>query len=175
MQLSHWVYVKVLMTHRRDWEGDLATPCSIIFGFAYAGSYSFKLLPHLPLDLRIPVFLYAFTFACMIGAATRAGGWAWFGAVWFAASDSILAWNKFVSTVPYNRLAILGTYWLAQALLAFGLSHRLPYASKRRRVRGKTPEEKAKIVEEYYAKKAEREVRCVPCREPKDRAAKKKE
>jgi uncharacterized membrane protein YhhN len=42
------------------------------------------------------------------------------GAVLFVASDSILAWNKFVNHVPHSHLLIMGTYGLAQWGIAMG-------------------------------------------------------
>lgn len=42
------------------------------------------------------------------------------GAALFVASDSILAWNKFVHQLPYNHLLIMGTYGLAQVLIVMG-------------------------------------------------------
>jgi len=42
------------------------------------------------------------------------------GAVLFAASDSLLAWNKFVELLEFGDLAVMGTYGLAQLGIALG-------------------------------------------------------
>ena len=42
------------------------------------------------------------------------------GALLFFASDSFLAWNKFVAPLPYGRLRVIVTYHLGQALIALG-------------------------------------------------------
>lgn len=47
----------------------------------------------------------------------------WFialGAALFVASDSILAWNKFKSPLPYSHIQIMGTYGLAQLFIVLG-------------------------------------------------------
>jgi uncharacterized membrane protein YhhN len=47
----------------------------------------------------------------------------WFitiGAVFFVASDSVLAWNKFVQTLSYSQLSIMLTYGLAQLGIVYG-------------------------------------------------------
>jgi len=42
--------------------------------------------------------------------------------VFFMASDTLLAFNKFNAPVPLSALLILATYWLAQGLIAASLS-----------------------------------------------------
>jgi uncharacterized membrane protein YhhN len=42
------------------------------------------------------------------------------GALFFVASDSILAWNKFVHPLDYSHVLIMGTYGIAQYGIALG-------------------------------------------------------
>lgn len=42
------------------------------------------------------------------------------GALLFFTSDSFLAWNKFVSPLPYGRLRVIVTYHLGQILIVLG-------------------------------------------------------
>ena len=43
-----------------------------------------------------------------------------FGAIFFVASDSLLAINKFIQPLPYSRVLILGTYYIAQECILIG-------------------------------------------------------
>lgn len=77
--------------------------------------------------LIVPVALYTATLCAMMWRATALVGperpWARLvaaGAVIFAASDTMIAVNKFLAPFPLARLAILSTYWLGQVLLATG-------------------------------------------------------
>lgn len=75
-------------------------------------------------DLAVPIVVYASAIAAMAWrAAARVDGSAstWMGlagAVLFLVSDSLIGVNAFVAPIPYDRLAIMGTYWGAQLLLA---------------------------------------------------------
>jgi uncharacterized membrane protein YhhN len=75
-------------------------------------------------DLGLPIVVYAAAISAMAWrAAARVDGSAsaWMGlagAVLFLASDSLIGVNAFVAPIPYDRLAIMGTYWGAQLLLA---------------------------------------------------------
>ena len=48
-----------------------------------------------------------------------------FGAVLFVVSDSVLAWNRFVSPVGLSSLWIISSYGLAQLLIVSGLSKQI--------------------------------------------------
>ncbi|HVF73804.1 MAG TPA: lysoplasmalogenase [Acidimicrobiales bacterium] len=72
-----------------------------------------------------PVVVYMLVITAMACVAATTGDWrAFVGAVVFMASDSMIAWNRFVSPFPYARLAIMSTYHLAQALLVLSLLRR---------------------------------------------------
>lgn len=75
--------------------------------------------------LRGPVVAYMVVITAMACVAAATGdGRALAGAVAFMASDSMIAWNRFVRELPYARLAIMSTYHLAQGLLVLSLLRR---------------------------------------------------
>ena len=98
----------------------------IIFGAFCLGFYLF-LRPHLG-PMKIPVMVYAFVISLMgIMAVNRKGrvntvsfNLIFFGATLFLISDSILAYNKFVSAFNGAGIAIMTTYMLAQYLITIG-------------------------------------------------------
>lgn len=70
-------------------------------------------------DLIVPVMLYLTVIATMCWTAIMTGNvWAVAGGILFIASDSILAWNMFVSDVTYSGPLIMSTYYGAQFLIA---------------------------------------------------------
>jgi uncharacterized membrane protein YhhN len=93
---------------------------------AYAAAMYAYLLPNLSTGLQIPVAVYVFVIALMgaqaIGRAfelkTSSCKWVAIGSLFFMASDSLLAINKFVSPIPLSPLWILGTYFAAQLIIA---------------------------------------------------------
>jgi uncharacterized membrane protein YhhN len=50
--------------------------------------------------------------------------WSMMGSTLFIISDSILAWNKFVSDVSYSGMLIMLTYYTAQFLIANSVGQR---------------------------------------------------
>ncbi|WP_054026288.1 lysoplasmalogenase [Bacillus sp. FJAT-28004] len=69
--------------------------------------------------LWIPVVVYITVIGVMCFTAIMSRNtFAVVGAILFVASDSILAWNKFVADVPYSSLLIMSTYFSAQLLIA---------------------------------------------------------
>ena len=73
-------------------------------------------------ELTGPVVAYmgviSLMVACAIGVGRPAGV---VGAVLFYASDSCIAWNRFVRELPHGRLVIMSTYHLAQVGLVLSL------------------------------------------------------
>jgi alkenylglycerophosphocholine hydrolase len=58
----------------------------------------------------------------MVAAAVGAGSrWGILGAVLFLASDSVLAWDKFVRPLAHGHLVVMITYHLAQTALVVSL------------------------------------------------------
>ncbi len=99
---------------------------------AYGAAMYAYLLPHLGAGLQIPVAVYIFFIALMgaqaIGRAvelkTTSSKWVAVGSLFFMASDSLLAINKFVSPIPISALWILGTYFAAQLVISrYSLDH----------------------------------------------------
>jgi uncharacterized membrane protein YhhN len=91
-----------------------------------------------PAGLRAPVVAYVVCLASMAAQAAAwwlkspaepAARWAAVGGVFFMASDSLLAINKFATPLPLSALLILATYWLAQWCIASTLKPAAPAAS----------------------------------------------
>jgi uncharacterized membrane protein YhhN len=73
--------------------------------------------------MRVPVVVYAAVICTMMwrAAATAGlpGGWtALAGAVLFAASDTLIAFDRFLRPLPQARYAIMALYWAGQLLIA---------------------------------------------------------
>lgn len=69
--------------------------------------------------LIAPVLAYILVISLMLWSSVLTGNrWAMAGSLLFVASDSILAWNKFISDVPYSNELIMSTYYAAQFLIA---------------------------------------------------------
>lgn len=84
--------------------------------------------------MKVPVTLYTTAICAMMWRASalvsRERPWATAvlaGAIVFAASDTMIAVNKFHAPFPAARVLILSTYWLAQALVAGGAVARSRY------------------------------------------------
>ncbi len=80
-------------------------------------------------DLLIPVIIYVSAILLMAITAFRRKKMVssqsfklvFIGALFFIASDSILAINKFLSAVPYSHILVMGTYATAQFLITKGI------------------------------------------------------
>jgi uncharacterized membrane protein YhhN len=74
-------------------------------------------------DLVIPVSAYVVVISIMVAAALATGvALAAAGAVLFFASDTLIAWNRFVRPTRRGPLAIIVTYHLGQAGLVLSLA-----------------------------------------------------
>jgi uncharacterized membrane protein YhhN len=74
-------------------------------------------------ELIVPVSAYIGVLAVMVAAALATGEpLAAFGAVFFMASDSLIAWNRFVTPMPWAPVTIMVTYHVAQTLLVLSLA-----------------------------------------------------
>ncbi|MGD9327400.1 MAG: lysoplasmalogenase [Cyclobacteriaceae bacterium] len=99
---------------------------------AYAIILWINLYPHLG-DMLLPVTLYTLTILVMVIMAifrdnrtSRLSFYLVFsGAVIFLVSDSMIAINKFMVPVPYERLLVISTYMIAQFLIISGLAEHL--------------------------------------------------
>ncbi|PWK21385.1 putative membrane protein YhhN [Maribacter polysiphoniae] len=125
--LAHVVYT-VLFFRKRN------TPFSNTFWLVlgllafYGGFLFFQIQAGLG-ALKIPVIFYVAVILLMALAAFGRKGkvrqysfnLVFWGALFFIASDSILAINKFLIDVPYSHLLIMGTYATAQYLITQGV------------------------------------------------------
>jgi uncharacterized membrane protein YhhN len=74
--------------------------------------------------LALPVAFYVVAICAMMWrAAARVGGrpgavWGLAGAVSFGLSDSLIAWDRFLTTIPGVAVPVMLFYWLGQAGLA---------------------------------------------------------
>lgn len=128
--IAHVFYIALFKQGVAWFPSKAILAASLVYG---ATIYAY-LLPNLGAGLHIPVAAYIFFIALMgaqaIGRAvalkTRSSHWVAIGAVFFMVSDSLLAINKFVSPIPLSPLWILGTYFIAQLLIA---QHALAFIS----------------------------------------------
>lgn len=102
-------------------------PSGLIY-LAYIVFFLSILWKHLG-SLKIPVFVYATAIALMSWMAlsrtienhNHDTFHAFLGSVTFVISDSLLAYNKFKSPIPLSAIWVLGTYFLAQWLIALSV------------------------------------------------------
>ncbi|NCB09313.1 MAG: lysoplasmalogenase [Bacteroidia bacterium] len=87
------------------------------------------LFPHLDGILKIAVLVYMLALLGMSAMALNRFGnvplssarYVFIGSVLFVVSDTLIAINKFVVALPYERVLIMTTYMLAQFLIVRGL------------------------------------------------------
>ena len=74
-------------------------------------------------DLLVPVVAYMVVISAMVSAAVATGiALAIAGAALFFASDTLIAWNRFVGARPWMPLAIIVTYHVGQSGLVLSLA-----------------------------------------------------
>ncbi|MCM3627890.1 lysoplasmalogenase [Paenibacillus glycanilyticus] len=84
-------------------------------------------------SLKGPVLVYVTAISLMGWSAMMSGNvWAVAGALLFMASDSVLAWNKFVSEVAGSDILIMTTYYAAQFCIAACIGHQSRNAPKQK-------------------------------------------
>jgi uncharacterized membrane protein YhhN len=125
---THVLYIRYFATTRSDSESFYRKrPVLFLAVVAYLIELLYVLWPHLG-GMRLPVLVYGFIISVMLASALWQYGkldnrTAWLfilGALFFVASDSMLAVNKFKQTFPYSGLLIMATYVLAQYLIVRG-------------------------------------------------------
>ncbi|MFF2092346.1 lysoplasmalogenase [Paenibacillus sp. NPDC058174] len=105
------------------WRYSMLRLLTIIPLTLYAVFMASRLLPAVKAGgddaLVIPVLVYLIVISLMCWAAIMTGSkLAMGGSVLFVISDSVLAWNMFVSDVTYSSICIMATYYGAQFLIA---------------------------------------------------------
>ena len=128
---AHIAYIIAYRMHRRD-EGDGLTGIQKVryaFPFILAGTGLITVLyPHLG-ELKLPVIIYASVLVIMVltalfryGFTSMPSFWLVFiGAFLFMVSDSLLAFNKFVTPIDYSGLWVMSTYIAAQYFIVVGV------------------------------------------------------
>jgi len=131
--IAHLVYVGAFMDAASRPAGYVPagvrfTGWVLVLFVLYAAVLLRILLPHLPRKLKVPVIVYAAALLVMAwqaaerGVAGAPGGaLATAGGVLFVASDSALALDRFRGRFPAAQPLILGTYFLAQTLIALSI------------------------------------------------------
>ncbi|XP_036162596.1 lysoplasmalogenase-like isoform X2 [Myotis myotis] len=97
------------------WRGQC--PFHLLSIFLASLPFTGLLLLHLPPDLVLPLSAYALALSTMLWRGLARGGSARWGALLFAASDSLLAWHTFIQPLAHGRLLIMYTYYAAQLLI----------------------------------------------------------
>jgi uncharacterized membrane protein YhhN len=122
--LAHLVYVAAFTTT----SGFQLAPFALLL-IALSGGFMFRaLLPHLG-AMRLPVAIYVTAIGAMLWQAAGQwlvidASWAAFalvGAILFAASDSLLAWDRFRTPIAHRTIWVLGSYFPAQWLIALSV------------------------------------------------------
>ena len=124
---AHLLYSIVFIRYRNT---DIPKKFWVVFILLLLyGSILFFLLKAQLGTLLIPVILYIFMILMMaLSAYGRKGRvnlqsytWVFIGALFFIASDSFLAIDKFLFTVPYAHFLVMCTYATAQYLIMKGI------------------------------------------------------
>ena len=129
--VAHALYIFIFATKSVDGQPQRPSPllvplvCGYLF---FAVGYGYFLWENVG-GMKLPVAIYCGLIAFMTMAAmlrhkrtsSKSFILVLLGSLLFTISDSILAFGKFVSELPFNSLLVMGTYILAQWLIAEGL------------------------------------------------------
>ncbi|MDT8978696.1 lysoplasmalogenase [Paenibacillus sp. chi10] len=124
--VGHLFYVAAMI---RRWEFSLLTLVCVIPIGLYSWLIGWQLHNGIMAnsdnsDLLLSVAVYVSVISVMCWTAIMSRNWhASVGAILFAVSDSILAWNKFVSAVPASGFWIMLTYFAAQLFIAGSIAN----------------------------------------------------
>jgi uncharacterized membrane protein YhhN len=131
--IAHIFYILYFLRIRRSSAGAQSGVIGALIVLAYMAVFYLYLFPYLG-GLKIPVLVYATAISLMLISSFRAfdaetgGKISVAGTLIFALSDSILAFNRFVSPFEYAPIAIMLTYGIAQFLIVKGLVKSVPSA-----------------------------------------------
>jgi uncharacterized membrane protein YhhN len=95
--------------------------------------WMWKQLQPVARDILLPLTIYMATITLMLILAFnrqlkvgyKSFLWVAIGALLFVASDSLLAWNKFIDDLPHSQALVLASYGLAQLLIVSGMVEQL--------------------------------------------------
>ena len=124
--IAHVAYV-VAFTHTTEVAFNVLLLVALI---AYAGLLIAILNKHLG-KLRLPVYAYAAVLTLMVLTSysymqvsmLELSAYAFVGALFFMASDSVLAYRRFVHDYPWSQPTILATYYIAQSLIVMSITN----------------------------------------------------
>jgi uncharacterized membrane protein YhhN len=120
--LAHLAYIVGLRM-------DSSAALSLIAGMLVVGAFALTVGRHIVLavrrqapELATPVSAYVAVISVMVASAIATRNpYAAVGAVVFMASDTLIAWNRFVQPLAWAPVTIMVTYHVGQALLAVSL------------------------------------------------------
>jgi len=131
--VAHLLYVSAFMdgavrAHAYVTPGFRFTGWLLLPFIVYAAVLLRTLLPHVPRALKVPVIVYAAALLAMAWqgaerafAGAPGGVLVLAGGVLFVASDSMLALDRFRRPFPAAQPLVLGSYFLAQTLIALSV------------------------------------------------------
>jgi len=111
---------------------DSSAGISLVAGIIVVGAFAITVGRHIVLavrkqapELATPVSAYVAVISVMVASAIATKNpYAAVGAVVFMASDTLIAWNRFVQPLTWAPVTIMVTYHVGQALLALSLVRR---------------------------------------------------
>lgn len=130
--LAHLAYIALF---RKDAPWSSGMRMGWVFGAVGIAYFATLWRGGLPAELRIPVGVYVFAIVCMASMAWGRAGllnngparMVALGTVFFVVSDATLAYNRFVSPLPFARAWVLSTYYAAQCLIVIGWLRAKPF------------------------------------------------
>lgn len=121
--LAHVAYIVGLRIGAPELRPLVVSAVPVVIAAALLGGRIIRSLRERYPELVAPVAAYIGVIAVMVASALATGEpYAAFGAVLFMASDSLIAWNRFVVRLPWAAVTIMVTYHLAQGLLVLSLA-----------------------------------------------------
>ncbi len=122
--IGHVLYIVAMTTRLRF---SILTLLAVIpigmYGFIMGGKIHGQIINSSDNGMWIPMLIYLIVISTMLQTAIMSRNVsAAIGALFFVISDSILAWNKFVSPLSASSEWIMATYFTAQLLIALSIT-----------------------------------------------------
>jgi uncharacterized membrane protein YhhN len=119
--VGHVCYVVGFWTNPPDAVAFVISVGVVVIAVAPVATRLLRALTTQP-EFRVPVACYMIVISTMVASALASTiVIAAVGAILFAISDSLIAWDRFVRALAWSGVAIMVTYHLAQALLTLSL------------------------------------------------------